>query len=67
MKLKYKLLLSSILAISLLGCGEDNTSSANNDSVKPSNPAPATKATIVSKDIAVFGDFAKDKFSEVKL
>lgn len=68
MKLKYKLLLSSILAISLLGCGEDNTSSANNnDNVKPSDPVPATKATIVSKDIAVFGDIAKDKFSEVKL
>ncbi len=62
--IKLKLLCSCIMAVALLGCNDDNDSSSVDDGIV----IPAeTEAAYVGSGIAVYGDIAKDKFSETAL
>ena len=62
---KVKLLCSCIMTIALVGCGDDNDSPTYNNT--PTIPDNQGTATLVSGDIAVYGNVAKDKFSKANL
>lgn len=62
--IKLKLLCSCIMAVALLGCNDDNNSSSADDGITIPDE---TKAAYVGNGIAVYGNIAKDKFSETAL